>query len=131
MITLRMARVLPAQAQPNPAAPLQGETDLAFSYLTIFRRVVVGLALIGALLAFVEHWPGLRAVVVCVGIGELLESTYYLSVSRWRQHSHRCHLPSHHRTSLAPYPASAGAGGSRQATTSITSDVASTPKKTA
>ena len=85
-IQLRMARLVPAQAHAFPAAPRQDGTALAFSYLTIFRRVVVSLAVIGAVVAYVEQWPGLFAVFVCVGIGELLESSYYLSVLHWREH---------------------------------------------
>jgi hypothetical protein len=29
--------------------------------------------------------PALMAAFVCVGMGELLESSYYISVLRWRQ----------------------------------------------
>ena len=50
-----------------------GETTLAFRYLFLFRRVVVSLALVGAVLAWVHQFPALTAALVCVGIGELLE----------------------------------------------------------
>ena len=62
-----------------------GETTLAFRYLFLFRRVVVSLALVGAVLAWVHQFPALTAALVCVGIGELLESSYYISVLRWRE----------------------------------------------
>jgi hypothetical protein len=58
---------------------------LAFSYLYLFRRVVVSLAIVGAVLAWTFQLPALMAAFVCVGIGELLESSYYISVLRWRQ----------------------------------------------
>ena len=64
-----------------------GETALAFRYLFLFRRVVVGLAIVGAVLAWVYQAPALTAALVCVGIGELLESSYYISVLRWRERS--------------------------------------------
>jgi hypothetical protein len=57
----------------------------AFTYLYVFRRVVVGLALIGAGAAWYWQAPGLFAAAVCIGIGELLETTYYLEVLRWGQ----------------------------------------------
>lgn len=63
----------------------QGETALAFRYLFLFRRIVVGLAAVGAVLAWAYEFPALMAAFVCVGIGELLESSYYLSVLRWRR----------------------------------------------
>ena len=64
-----------------------GETTLAFRYLFIFRRVVVSLAVVGAVLAWAYQLQALTAALVCIGIGELLESSYYISVLRWRQRS--------------------------------------------
>jgi hypothetical protein len=61
------------------------QESLAFSYLVLFRRVVVSLAVVGAVLAWASQAPALAAAFVCVGIGELLESSYYLSVLSWRQ----------------------------------------------
>ena len=63
----------------------RAETTLAFSYLCLFRRAVVSLAVLGAVLAWAYQLPALMAAFVCVGIGELLESSYYISVLRWRQ----------------------------------------------
>jgi len=63
------------------------ETTLAFRYLILFRRVVVRLAIVGAALAWAYQLPALTAALVCVGIGELLESSYYISVLRWHQRS--------------------------------------------
>ena len=76
-----MQRSLTINATPAP------ETTLAFRYLFIFRRVVVSLALVGAVLAWAYQFPALAAALVCIGIGELLESSYYISVLRWRQRS--------------------------------------------
>jgi hypothetical protein len=81
--TLTISRA-PA-ARPRPTSPPAGETALAFRYLFLFRRVVVSLAIVGAGLAWAYEYPALTAAFVCVGIGELLESSYYLGVLRWRQ----------------------------------------------
>ena len=61
------------------------ETSLAFRYLFLFRRVVVSLAVLGAVLAWAYEYRALMAAFVCVGIGELLESSYYINVLRWRE----------------------------------------------
>jgi hypothetical protein len=61
------------------------QTTLAFRYLVIFRRVVVSLAVLGAALAWAYEFRALMAAFVCVGIGELLESSYYINVLRWRE----------------------------------------------
>jgi hypothetical protein len=47
--------------------------------------VVVSLALVGAVLAWAYEFPALMWAALVVGIGELLESSYYISVLRWRQ----------------------------------------------
>ena len=57
--------------------------DRAFVYLHGFRRVVVGLCLVGAGVAWLEQVPWLLAASACVGAGELVESTYYIVVLRW------------------------------------------------
>ena len=72
-------------AWPHPTMPPAGETTLAFRYLYVFRRLVVSLALVGAVLAWASQVPALTAALVCVGIGEWLESSYYITVLRWRQ----------------------------------------------
>jgi hypothetical protein len=84
MIALRMARLAPSYSIVRPDPARAGETGLAFRYLFMFRRIVVSLALLGAVGAWIEQWPGLLAAFICVGIGELLESSYYLNVLRWR-----------------------------------------------
>ena len=71
----------PARSDPAPG----GETTLAFRYLYLFRRLVVSLALVGAVLAWANQFPALTAALVCIGIGEFLESSYYITVLRWRQ----------------------------------------------
>jgi hypothetical protein len=63
----------------------QSGPQWAFTYLYVFRRVIVGLALVGAGAAWSWQAPGLLAACVCIGVGELLESTYYIEVLRWGQ----------------------------------------------
>jgi hypothetical protein len=57
--------------------------DWAFAYLYVFRRVVVGLCIAGAGVAWAEQVTWLLAVSICVGIGESVESSYYIEVLRW------------------------------------------------
>jgi hypothetical protein len=59
--------------------------ERALAYLYTFRRVVVGLALIGAGAAWSWQMPGLLAACLCIGVGELLESSFYIEVLRWGQ----------------------------------------------
>ena len=59
--------------------------EWAFAYLFLFRRVVVGVALVGAGLGWVWQVPWLFAASACIGVGELLESSYYIWVLRWGQ----------------------------------------------
>lgn len=63
----------------------RGGPERALGYLYLFRRVVVGLALVGAGLAWAGQVPWLLAACVCIGVGELLESSYYIGVLRWGQ----------------------------------------------
>jgi hypothetical protein len=46
---------------------------------------VVGLCLASAGVAWLTDLRWLLAVAVCIGIGELLESSYYIAVLRWGQ----------------------------------------------
>lgn len=57
----------------------------AMTYLVVFRRVVVGGCCVGAAIGLSQQVPWLLAVSVCVGIGEFIESSYYISVMRWGQ----------------------------------------------
>jgi hypothetical protein len=63
----------------------QSGPEWALAYLYVFRRVVVGLALVGAGAGWYWQVPGLFAGCLCIGAGELLESTYYIEVLRWGQ----------------------------------------------
>ncbi len=63
----------------------QGPAQWALTYLLVFRHVVVGLALVGAGAGCYCQVPGLVAAGLCIGVGELLESTYYIEVLRWGQ----------------------------------------------
>jgi hypothetical protein len=55
----------------------------ALTYLYVFRRIVVGLCCVGAGLGLADSVAWLLAASVCVGFGELLESSYYIMVIRW------------------------------------------------
>jgi hypothetical protein len=87
MIELRMAPLQPAHPPPSIGHARTDETALAFTYLYRFRRIVVGLMAVGAVVAFAEQLPALGAACVCIGIGEWIESSYYLNVLRWRRRS--------------------------------------------
>jgi len=52
-------------------------------YLRVFRRVVVGLALVGLGAGWAWQVAWLAAASLCIGAGELLESSYYLWVLGW------------------------------------------------
>ncbi|MBV9545097.1 MAG: hypothetical protein JOY61_12060, partial [Chloroflexi bacterium] len=49
----------------------------------VFRRVVVGACVVGAGVGLAARVDWLLAVSVCVGVGELLESSYYIGVLRY------------------------------------------------
>lgn len=55
----------------------------ALTYLSVFRGVVVGVCVIGAAWGWSEHMSWLLAASACIGIGELLESSYYVAVLEW------------------------------------------------
>jgi hypothetical protein len=55
----------------------------ALTYLYAFRRIVVGLCCLGAGVGLADGVAWLLAASVCVGLGELLESSYYIMVIRW------------------------------------------------
>jgi hypothetical protein len=59
--------------------------EWALVYLFAFRRVVVGTCLAAAGAAWQTEVGWLFAAAVCVGVGELLESSYYIGVLRWGQ----------------------------------------------
>jgi hypothetical protein len=63
----------------------KGWPEWALVYLFTFRRVVVGLCLVATGVAWVNQVPWLLAASICVGLGELLESSYYIGVLRWGQ----------------------------------------------
>lgn len=59
------------------------ETRLAWTYLHLFRRAVVGAAIIGAGVAWAEGYSGLAGAFACIAVGEFLESSYSITVMRW------------------------------------------------
>ena len=85
-----MSERLPPFTMPHPThsrrrGPWPAVPGLAFAYLHLFRRIVVGLAFIGAAVGWVLGIPWLFAAGVTIGIGEWLESSYYIGVLRWGQ----------------------------------------------
>ena len=57
----------------------------ALSYLYLFRRIAVVLALLGAGVAWAHELPWLAAAGLAIATGEWLESSYYIGVLRWGQ----------------------------------------------
>jgi hypothetical protein len=66
--------------------------EWALVYLFTFRGVVVGVCLVLAGVAWMDQVAWLLAASACVGLGELLESSYYIGVLRWGER--RGSLPS-------------------------------------
>ena len=89
-LTLVLAglEVVLASRQGRP----KGWPEWGLVYLFAFRRVVVGVCLAAAGVAWIDQVAWLLAASVCVGLGELLESSYYIGVLRWGQR--RGSLPS-------------------------------------
>jgi hypothetical protein len=75
LAVLRGLRLLSRQTRSWPA--------WALTYLVVFRRVVVGACSIGAGLGLADRIDWLLAASICVGVGELLESSYYIGVLRY------------------------------------------------
>jgi hypothetical protein len=58
-------------------------------YLHVFRAlVVVVCGVVGMVGVVVENWT-LVAICACVGLGEVVECTYYLSVLEWGRRTGR------------------------------------------
>jgi hypothetical protein len=64
----------------------------ALTYLLAFRGVVVGACLVGAAWGWAAHIDWLLAASVCIGVGEFLESSYYLVLLEWGSRSGRVRL---------------------------------------
>lgn len=75
----------PAQDRAPAAVP-----ERAYAYLTAFRRLVVTAALVGAALAWSHELPWVAAALLSIGVGELLESSYYLNVLAWGERRNLC-----------------------------------------
>ncbi len=60
-----------------------GWPEWALLYLVVFRRTVVGACVAVAGVAWLSSIAWLVGLAVCVGVGELLESSYYIGVLRW------------------------------------------------
>jgi hypothetical protein len=73
------------QARSGSGGRPPGGPERALAYLYVFRRVVVGLALVAAGVGWAGQVPWLLAAGGCIAIGELLESSYYIGVVRWGQ----------------------------------------------
>src|SRR5436190_23689959 len=83
MIKPRTSSNLPGRPRLSPDSIRLADTDLAFSYLYTFRRIIIIVALIGAGVAWAEQLSSLFAACVCIGIGELIECSYYLGVLKY------------------------------------------------
>jgi len=55
----------------------------AHLYLRTFRVLAVAICLTAAAYALAAHVDWLLAASVCIGLGELLECSYYLAVLDW------------------------------------------------
>jgi hypothetical protein len=71
------------RSMPRRSDPRRSWPAWALTYLYVFRRVVVGACLVGAGIGLAEEITWLLAASVCIGVGELLESSYYIGVLHW------------------------------------------------
>jgi hypothetical protein len=62
-------------------------------YLHVFRTVVVATCLVAAAYGWYAQIGWLLAAGLTIGVGELLECTYYLVVLDWGERSHRLRTP--------------------------------------
>jgi hypothetical protein len=58
-------------------------------YVRVFRTVVVGICFALAIYGWWAHIPWLLAAGATIGLGELLECTYYLLVMEWGERTQR------------------------------------------
>ena len=70
-------------------AKKQVSLEWAYAYLYAFRVVVVGACLVLVPIGWVAHIDWLFNASLCVAIGELIESSYYICVLRWGQRTGR------------------------------------------
>src|SRR5690348_15226582 len=61
----------------------------ALTYLNLFRVVVVGSCVALLVVGWLEHVQWLLMAGSCIGIGEFLESSYYIAVLRWAERTGR------------------------------------------
>jgi hypothetical protein len=65
---------------------------VALTYLYVFRIVVVGSCLVIVGVGWLAHIAWLVIAGACIGAGEFIESTYYIVVLTWGQHTGRIKL---------------------------------------
>ena len=58
-------------------------------YVNVFRTVVVAICAGAAAYGWLAHVPWLQAAGVTIGIGELLECSYYLTILNWGTRTQR------------------------------------------
>jgi hypothetical protein len=58
-------------------------------YVQVFRTLIVTACVAFAVYGWLAHIPWLLAAAVTIGIGELLECTYYLVILEWGQRTRR------------------------------------------
>jgi hypothetical protein len=56
---------------------------VAFTYLYTFRVIAITVCSGAAIVGWTQNIDWLLAAAVCVGIGEVLECSYYITVMRW------------------------------------------------
>jgi hypothetical protein len=61
----------------------------AFTYLYVFRAVVVGSSLVLAALGWLTHTQWLLMASICIAAGEFIETSYYIAVLNWAQNTGR------------------------------------------
>jgi hypothetical protein len=79
LLTSGIRRTVGSWRQPRALA------EWSLFYLYAFRRIVVGTCCLGAAVGLASGTDWLTAASTCVGIGELIESSYYINLLTWRR----------------------------------------------
>lgn len=57
--------------------------EWAVAYCKLFRRIAILTSLLAAAIGWQLHIDWLPWAALCIGLGEFLETTYYIAVMRW------------------------------------------------
>jgi hypothetical protein len=63
--------------------------EWARTYVNVFRTVIVAICIAAAIYGWWAHIAWLLAAGTTIGLGELLECTYYLAILDWGQRTRR------------------------------------------